>query len=101
METKDKDSDKCDSAEEWSVQGWFVVREEHNILQFVAIEEEVTKCLKQLLTGSGHKSAIVKSIVESEEVEFYWLITQADFNVGNEETYKLLLYKLLKQQSYM
>ena len=55
-------------------------------LLFVAIEEEERKCLKQLLTGSGHKSAIIKTIVESEEEEFYWLITQADFNVGDEET---------------
>ena len=39
-------------------------------LLFVAIEEEVRKYLNQLLTGSGHKSAIIKSIVESEEVEF-------------------------------
>ena len=60
----------------------------------MAIEEEVRKCLK--LTGSGHKSAIIKNIVESEEVEFYWLITQADFDVGDEETYKLLLHKIVE-----
>ena len=29
--TKDQDCDKCDPAEEWAVQGWFVVCEEHNI----------------------------------------------------------------------
>ena len=65
-------------------------------LLFVAIEEEVRKCLKQLLTGSGQRSAIIKSIVESEEVKFYWIITQADFDVGDEETYKLLLHKIVE-----
>ena len=34
--------------------------------------------------------------MESEEVEFYWLITQADFDVGDEETYKLLLHEMVK-----
>ena len=97
--TKDKDSDKCDSAEEWIVRVdrgglWYVKNTAY--LLFVVIEEEVRKCLKQLLTGSGHKSTIIKSVVESEEVEFYWLITQADFDVGDEETYKLLLHKIVE-----
>ena len=34
--------------------------------------------------------------MESEEVEFYWLITQADFDVGAGETYKLLLHKMVE-----
>ena len=67
--TKNKDSDKCDSAEEWTVKVdrgglWYVKNTTY--LLFVAIEEEVRKCLKQLFTVSGHKSAIIKSIVESE-----------------------------------
>ena len=97
--TKDKDSGKGDSDEEWTVRTdrgglWYVKNTTY--LLFVAIEEEVRKCLKQLLSGSGHKSSIVKSIMESEEVEFYWLITQADFDVGDEETYKLLLHKMVE-----
>ena len=63
---------------------------------FVAIEEEVRICLKQLHTGSGHKSAIIKSVMQSEEVEFYWLIAQADFDVGDEETYQLPLHKIVE-----
>jgi len=59
-------------------------------LLFVAIDE-VRKCLKQLLKGSGHKPAIIKHVVESKEMEFYWLIAQADFDVGDEETYKLAI----------
>ena len=34
--------------------------------------------------------------MESEEVKFYWVITQADFDVGDEETYKLLLHKIVE-----
>ena len=63
---------------------------------FVTIEEEVRNCLKQLHRGSGHKSAIIKSVMQSEEVEFYWLIAQADFDVGDEETYQLLLHKIVE-----
>jgi len=97
--TKDKESDRRDSDEEWTVRVdrgglWYVKNTTY--LLFVAIEEELRrKCLKQL-TGSGHKSAIIQSIVESEEVEFYWLITQADFDVGDEETFKLLLHKIIE-----
>jgi len=40
--------------------------------------------------GSGHKSAIIKTVVESE-VQFYWLIVQADFDVGDNETYQIKL----------
>ena len=43
-------------------------------LLFVAIEKELRKCLKQLHTGSGHKSAIIERVLKSEDVEFYWLI---------------------------
>ena len=32
-------------------------------------------------------------MVASEEVEFYWLISQADFDVGDEE---VLLYKIVE-----
>ena len=61
--TKDKDSEKGDSDEEWTVRTdrgglWYVKNTTYFL--FVAIEEEVRKCLKQLLSGSGHKSSIVK-----------------------------------------
>ena len=62
----------------------------------MVIEEEVRNCLKQLHRGSGHKSAIIKSVMQSEEMEFYWLIAQADFDVGDEETYQLLLHKIVE-----
>ena len=97
--TKDKDSNPCNTDEEWTVQVdrgglWYVKNTTY--LLFVAIEEEVRKCLKQLQAGSGHKSAIIKRVVESEEVEFYWLIAQADFDVGDEEVYQLLLQKVVE-----
>ena len=34
--------------------------------------------------------------MENEEVEFYWLMAQTDFDVENEETYKLLLHKIVE-----
>lgn len=73
---------------------WYVKNTTY--ILFVSIEEEVRKCLKQLHTGSGHKPAIIKSVMESEDVEFYWLICQADFDVGDDETYQLLLHKIVE-----
>ena len=31
----------------------------------------------------------------SEEVEFHWLIAQADFDIGDEDTYQTLLDKIV------
>ena len=93
--TKDKDSDKCYSAEEDSTGMVCGVWRTQHICCLWLLRRK-WKCLKQLLTGSGHKSAIIKSIVESEEIEFYWVITQVDFDVGDEETYKLLLHKTVE-----
>ena len=45
-------------------------------------------------TGLGLKSAIIKRTVESDDVKFYWLVCQADFDIGNDETYQLLLNKI-------
>ena len=97
--TTNKDSHATNTDEEWTRRVdrgglWYVKNTTY--LLFVAIEEEVRKCLKQLLKGSGHKSAIIKHVVESEEVAFYWLIAQADFDVGDEETYTLLLHKIVE-----
>jgi len=47
-------------------------------------------------TGSGHRSAIIKKVEGSEDVPFYWLIAQADFDVGGDETYRLLLHKIVE-----
>ena len=79
-----KDSSALNTDEEWTLQvgrggPWYVKNTTY--LLFVAIKEEVRSCLKQLLKGSDHKSAVIKSVVESEEVQFYWLIAQDAFDV--------------------
>ena len=93
-----KDTSAGNTDVEWTIRvdrGGLCVKNTTYLL-FVAIEEEVKQCLKRLLTGSGHKSAIVKAVVESEEVQFYWLIAQADFDVGDDETYQLLLHEIIE-----
>ena len=52
--------------------------------------------MQKLITGSGHKSAIIKTVVKTKEVQFYWLIAQANFNVRDDETYQLLLHKIVE-----
>ena len=97
--TAEKDPDALNTDEEWTLRVdrgglWYVKNTTH--LLFVAIEEEVRKHLKQLKSDSCQKSTIVSSVVTNEEVEFYWLITQADFDVGDEDTYKILLQKIVE-----
>ena len=46
--------------------------------------------------SSCQKSTIIKNAFASEEVQFYWLIAQADFDVGDEDTYNILLQKIVK-----
>ena len=97
--TTHKDPDAFNTDEGWTLRvdrgGLWYVQNTTNSL-FVAIEEEIRKSLKCLETGSCHKSDIIKSVVASKEVEFYWIISQADFDVGDEETYQVLLYKTVE-----
>ena len=97
--TTHKDPDACNTDEGWTLRvdrgGLWYVKNTTNLL-FVAIEEETRKNPTHLKTGSCHKSDIIKSVIASEEVEFYWVISQADFDVGDEETYQVLLYKIVE-----
>ena len=97
--TTQKDPDASNTDEEWTLQvdrgGLWYVKNTTNLL-FVAIEEEIRKYLKCLKTGSCHKLTIIKNVVASEEVEFYWIIAQADFDVGDEDTYQILLHKIVE-----
>ena len=97
--TTQKNPDACNTHEEWTLQvdrgGLWYVKNTTNLL-FVAIEEEIRKSLRCLKSGTHHKSTIIKNVVASEEVEFYWLIAQADFDVGDEDTYQILLCKIVE-----
>ena len=97
--TAHKDADALNTDEEWTLQvdrgGLLYVKNTTNLL-FVAIEEDIRKNLRLLKSGSCQKSTIIKSVIASEEVQFYWLIAQADFDVGDDDTYDILLQKIVE-----
>ena len=71
--TTSKDSDTLNTNEVRTLQvdrDGSVLCKNAMYLLFMAIEE-VRKSLKQFFTQSGHKSAIIKRIVEGEKVQFY------------------------------
>lgn len=64
---------------------------------FCAIEEEVQLQLKSLPGQTGSKKVeMMNNICGSEDVQFYWLIVSADFEIDDEEVHKILLSKIVE-----
>ena len=102
--TKDtpEEHSECGSSEEWTLAldrgGLWYVKETTFIL-FIAIEEEVRECLKMLLgsnPAAGKKEEIVENVISSDDVEFYWLISTADFEIGEKEVHSALLKEIVQ-----
>ena len=94
--TTQKDADASNTSEAWTLQVdrgglWYVKNNKFTVYCKWGGNQE---CLK---SGSCHKSTIIKNVVGSKELEFYWLIAQADFNVGDEDTYQILLHKIVER----
>lgn len=92
---KDRDSEECGTDEEWTKMmdrgGLWHVKETTYAL-FVSIEEEIRDCLQTLVSPTPKsKSEILKKVTSSEDVQFYWLITTADFEIDDREVHETLL----------
>jgi len=82
---------KCASSEQWTLaidRGglWHIKQTTFSL--FIAIEEEVRECLKMLLGSTPiarRKEEIVKRVISSDDVHFYWLIATADFEINKKE----------------
>ncbi|XP_065917383.1 uncharacterized protein [Dysidea avara] len=85
--TKDtpEEHSECGSSEEWTLA--------------LDREEEVRECLKMLLgsnPAAGKKEEIVEKVISSDDVEFYWLISTADFEIGEKEVHSALLKEIVQ-----
>jgi len=52
-----------------------------------------------LCTGgicSASKLDMIRKVIEDEDVQFYWIISTADFEINDMVTYDLLLYKIVE-----
>ena len=57
------------------------------------------ECLKMLLgsnPAAGKKEEIVEKVISSDDVEFYWLISTADFEIGEKEVHSALLKEIVQ-----
>ena len=62
---------------------------------FCALEEEVQLQLKSLpKQTTSRKKEMIDAVIASEDVQFYWLIVSADFEVEGHQIHALLLRKI-------
>ena len=62
---------------------------------FLAIEEELKECLKTL-TEMPQKDEIIQRVTANDDVEFYWLIATANFEIDEREVHLELLHKIVE-----
>ena len=43
------------------------------------------------------KAEMIKTIVSNEDVQFYWLIATAEFEIDDKETLEVLLAKIVQE----
>ena len=92
----DREDGECGMAGEWtelvSRGGLWKVRET-TFQVFCALEEEVRSSLHALVVEptQNHKDKLISRLVSSEDVQFYWCIATADFDIGDEKTHSELL----------
>ena len=97
---KDKSSEECGNDEQWTMMMdrgglWHVKETTYSLL--LSIEEEIQCCLRTLTTATPKsKCEIIKQVTSSEDVQFYWLITTADFEFDDRETHETLLYMIVE-----
>ena len=62
----------------------------------MAVEEEIRCHLSLLQSLGSQKDHLSKSILSSDDVLFYWLITTADFEIEDSEVHEELLTKIIE-----
>ena len=62
-----------------------------------AIEYQIRTLLKELQNPlPPTKADIIKRVTNDDDVQFYWLIASADFEIDDQETHDLLLNRIVK-----
>jgi len=75
---------------------WHVKATTHQL--FCAIEYQIRESLSLFSkTSLPAKDQLIKDIASNEDVQFYWLIATADFEIEDQDTHDLLLTKIVKE----
>ena len=97
---KDSSSEECGTDEEWLElmdRGGLYHVKETTFQLFCAIEGQVRSLLEALTKPcSSSKLEMIRKVIEDEDVQFYWIISTADFEIDDTETHDLLLYKIVE-----
>lgn len=97
---RDKNSEDCETDEEWTKRVdrgglWYI--KETTFQLFYTIEHRVRTILDQLKNPSPpSKAKIIQTVTRDDDVQFYWLIASADFEIDDEETCDILLNKIVE-----
>ena len=98
--TKDRNSEEHSTLEEWTTlidRGGLWHIKEVTFQLFCEIESETRACLENLTKPSPPKKAeTIERIIHNDEVQFYWLISTADFEIDDKGTHDLLLHKIVE-----
>ena len=102
---REGDDKESELAEEWTDMvdrgGLWRVRNT-TFKVFCALEEEMRSLLQPLISQAGttctetQKSKIISNLKSSEDVQFHWCITCADFDIDNEEAHHELLSRIIE-----
>ena len=93
-------SEVCENVEEWTKKTdrgglWYV--KETTFQVFCAIEYQIRTLLKELRNPlPPTKADIIKRVTKDDDVQFYWLIASADFEIDDQETHDLLLNRIVE-----
>ena len=94
------DGDDCGTAEEWTNlvdrEGGLVYINEITYALFISLENEIRDCLKLLSTGvagpsSDRQTTITQRLVNNDDVQFYWCMIAANFEVDDLDMHSTLL----------
>ena len=98
------EGDECGTAEEWTNmvdRGGLVHVNEITYGLFISLENDIRDCLKSLSTdvpepSSDQKTTIAHRLVNNDDVQFYWSMISADFEVDDSETQYTLLKMIVE-----
>ena len=93
-------SEVCENDEEWTKKidrGGLWYEKETTFQVFCAIEYQIRTLLKELQNPlPPTKADIIKCVTKDDDVQFYWLIASADFEIDDQETHNLLLNRIVE-----
>ena len=95
-----KDNEECGIDEEWTDlldRGGLVHVKETTYRFFHAVECVVKENLRRLTKPSApSKVEVIQRTTDDDDVQFYWVIVTADFEIDNREVHKTLLWKIVE-----